>query len=116
MNQVQKSPQTEAQNYALAGAVFGLLFPVVATLVRIVTSNLPYEFSSVVTVQTSDSLLWIIDTAPIFLGLFAYLVGQRQDSLQKLNRDLRQRESELEDIRANLEQSVEERTQELVAA
>jgi len=116
MNQVQKSPQTEAQNYALAGAVFGLLFPVVATLVRIVTSNLPYEFSSVVTVQTSDSLLWIIDTAPIFLGLFAYFVGQRQDSLQRLNRDLKQRESELEDIRANLEQSVEERTQELVAA
>jgi hypothetical protein len=83
MNQVQKSPRTEARNYALAGAAFGLLFPVVATLVRIVNSNLPYEFSSVASVQTSDSLLWIIDTAPIFLGLFAYFAGQRQGSLQK---------------------------------
>jgi GAF domain-containing protein len=116
MNQLQKSPRTEAQNYAVAGTAFGLLFPVVATLVRIVNSSLPFDFSSVVTVQTSDSLLWIIDTAPVFLGLFAYFVGQRQDSLQRLNRDLKQRESELEDTKAHLEKSVEERTQELVAA
>ena len=114
MNQLYESRQTETQKYTLAGALFGLLFPVIATLIRIANFNLPYELSSVVTVQSSDSLLWIIDTAPFFLGLFAFFAGQRQDSLQNLNSGLKQRENELEKFKANLEKSIEERTQELV--
>lgn len=114
MNRLQTIPYTETQKYALAGAVFGLLFPVAATLVGIANSNLPYELSSIITVQSSDSLLWIIDTAPIFLGLFAFFAGQRQDNLQKVNTELKQRENELENIKTNLEKSVEERTRELV--
>jgi len=114
MNPLHELPQTERQKYALAGALFGLLFPVVATLIRIANFNLPYDLSSVVTVQSSDSLLWIIDTAPFFLGLFAFFAGQRQDNLQKLNNELKQRENELEKFKANLEKSVEERTGELV--
>lgn len=105
--------KTEAQKYALTGAAFGLLFPIFATLIRIANSNLPFEFSSVVTVQATDSLLWIIDTAPFFLGLFAFFAGQRQDDLQKLNIELKQRENELENIKENLERSVEERITEL---
>ena len=114
MNQLQQSPWTETQKYTLAGAVFGLLFPLAATMIRIANSNLPYELSSIITVQTSDSLLWIIDTAPLFLGLFAFFAGQRQDHLQKLNSELKQRENELENIKTNLEKSVEERARQLV--
>ena len=114
MNQRPESPQTETQKYTLAGALFGLMFPVVATLIRIANLNLPYELSSVVTVQSSDSLLWIIDTAPVFLGLFAFLAGQRQDHLQSLNSELEQREHELEKLKTNLEKTIEERTRELV--
>jgi GAF domain-containing protein len=114
MNRLQPILYAETQKYALAGAVFGFLFPVVATLIRIANSNLPYDLSSIVTVQSGDSLLWIIDTAPIFLGLFAFFAGQRQDRLQKLNSQLKQREKELENIKTNLEKNVEERTHELV--
>src|SRR5687767_15708146 len=114
MNPLHELPQTERQKYTLAGALFGLLFPVVATLIRIANFNLPYDLSSAVAVQTSDSLLWIIDTAPFFLGLFAFFAGQRQDNLQKLNRELKQRESELENIKANLEKNIEEHARELV--
>lgn len=105
--------KTEAQKYTLAGALFGLLFPIIATLIRIANSNLPFELWSVVTVQVTDSLLWIIDTAPFFLGLFAFFAGQRQDNFQKLNIALKQRENELENIKKNLERNVEERTAEL---
>jgi putative methionine-R-sulfoxide reductase with GAF domain len=115
MKRLRPFPKTETQKYALAGVVFGLLFPIVATLIRIANFNLPYELSSVITVQSSDSLLWIIDTAPFFLGLFAFFAGQRQDNLQRLNSELRQRENELENIKMNLEKNVEERTQELIA-
>jgi len=113
MQRLKQLPKTEAQKYALTGALFGLLFPIVATLIRIANSNLPFELSSVITVQATDSLLWIIDTAPFFLGLFAFFAGQRQDNLQKLNIELKQRENELEDIKKNLERSVEERITEL---
>lgn len=115
MNQFRQS-QTGARQYAFMGVIFGLLFPVIATLIRIADADLPYEFSSAVAVQTSDALLWIIDTAPLFLGLFAFFVGQRQDNLQRVNYELKQREGELEDIRANLERTVEEHTRELVLA
>ena len=115
MKRLNQLLKTEAQKYALAGTVFGLLFPVTATLMRIANSNLPFELSSIITVQVTDSLLWIIDTAPFFLGLFAFLAGQRQDNFQKLNIELKQRENELENIKKNLERNVEERTTELEA-
>jgi GAF domain-containing protein len=114
MKRLQPIPYTEAQKYALGGIIFGLLFPVVATLVRIADFNLPYKLSSILTVQSGDSLLWIIDTAPIFLGLFAFFAGQRQDYLLKLNSQVKQRENELESIRTNLEHNIEERTRELL--
>jgi len=115
MKRLDQFLKTETQKYALTGALFGLLFPIVATLIRIANSNLPFEFSSVVTVQATDSLLWVIDTAPFFLGLFALFAGQRQDNFQKSNLELKQKENELENIKKNLERSIEERTTELAS-
>ena len=102
--------QTETQRYALIGTLFGLLFPIVATLLRIAESDLPLNLGSVITIQLSDKLLWIIDTAPFFLGYFASIAGRRQDISQKLNIDLRQRERELDQTRAELEQRIVDRT------
>ena len=102
--------QAESQRYALIGALFGLLFPIVATLLRIAESGLPLNLGSIITIQLSDKLLWIIDTAPFFLGYFASIAGRRQDISQKLNIDLRQREIELEQARSVLEQRVVDRT------
>lgn len=102
--------KTEAAKYTLIGVIFGLFFPVIATIIRIGDANLPYKLSSAIAVQTTDSLLWIIDTAPIFLGIFASIAGRRQEKAMALYEQLRQRENELIQDRANLEQRVEERT------
>jgi len=113
MNVMKRSNQflqTETQRYALVGTLFGLLFPIVATLLRIAESDLPLNLGSVITIQLSDKLLWIIDTAPFFLGYFASIAGRRQDISQKLNIDLRQRERELDQTRAELEQRIVDRT------
>jgi GAF domain-containing protein len=106
----------ETQRYAAAGILFGLLFPIVATVIRIANLGLPLNISSVVFVHTTDSLLWIIDTAPLFLGLFASLAGRRQDKLQTLNTELTATATELKGIQSTLEQRVEQRTLELSAA
>ena len=60
-------------------------------------------------------LLWLVETAPIVLGLFAALAGRRQDKLQQLNIELNLREKELETIQINLEKRIQERTYELQA-
>jgi GAF domain-containing protein len=110
MSQILK---TETQKYALIGTSFGVLFPIIATIIRITGSNLPFDLSSAFLVQSIDPLLWIIDSAPFFLGLFAAAAGRRQDNQQKLYEELRLQGNELENARNTLEQRVRERTFEL---
>ena len=69
--------------YLCYGALFGALFPLAATLLDIAAQGLPLSARSVATVQSAQPLHWMIDTAPLFLGLFAALAGRRQDSLER---------------------------------
>ena len=106
----------ETQRYAFVGILFGFLFPIMGTILRVLDAGLPFSLSSILEVQAGDPLLWIIDTAPLFLGLFAAFAGRRQDRLQNLNSELSSREQELKTIQTTLEQLVKERTQELFIA
>jgi methyl-accepting chemotaxis protein len=72
---------TEAARYTLLGALFGLCFPLVATALRLLESPAPFSFGQIIVAQLNDHLLWIIDTAPIWLGLFARIAGIRQDRI-----------------------------------
>lgn len=105
--------RTNTARYAFIGAVFGFLFPVAATLVKMMLSGGPFSIQTAVLLQAADPLLWIIDTAPFFLGLFAAIAGRRQDNLEQVNSELKIRENELIQSHTNLEQRVEERTREL---
>jgi signal transduction histidine kinase/CheY-like chemotaxis protein len=69
--------------YTIVGAIFGLCFPIVATLLDILVQSLPVVWSSIEQVQSSQPLHWIIDTAPVFLGFAASLAGVRQDALKQ---------------------------------
>lgn len=106
---------TYAQRYALTGALFGLVFPVLATLLQVLDAGLPLSISSMVAVQSGDPLLWIIDTAPVFLSIFAAIGGRKQDNLERANRTLKARERELETAQLLLEERVYGRTQELTS-
>jgi GAF domain-containing protein len=108
--------KSETWRYALYGMLFGLLFPIVATIVRVQTLGLPITVSNALYVQNTDPLLWIIDSSPFFLGLFAAIAGRRQDNLKKLYEDMRRQELELESARLGLEKRVEERTSDLDTA
>lgn len=110
MNQRNKTIQNDAQRYALIGFLFGLLFPVIATLIRIYNASLSFTLSSISSVQASDPLLWIIDTAPFVLSYIAMLAGKRQDSSHQREVELSQKEKELIEIQSTLEQRVIERT------
>jgi len=112
MNQ-QRTSRSATRWYILIGVFFGLLFPIGATLLSIESANLDRNFANVLTMQVSDPLLWIIDTAPLFLGLFAAVAGRRQDRINQKVYELHRQEMELRNIKAELEQTVADRTQEL---
>jgi len=112
MNQ-QQVFKNEAQRYALIGFLFGLLFPVVATLIRVNNVGFPFNLSSLIAIQFADPLLWIIDTAPIILSYMAMLAGHRQDESHHRELELIQKERDLNEIQNTLEQRVAERTKDL---
>lgn len=69
------------RKYALWGFLLGLGFPVLATVIEAMERRYGLTFSGLVRAQASSPLLWIIDTAPVFLGAAASFVGWRQDQI-----------------------------------
>jgi anti-anti-sigma regulatory factor len=69
--------------YLCYGALFGALFPITATGFDIWLRGLPLTLTSIAVVQATDPLHWMIDSAPLFLGLFAALAGWRQERLEQ---------------------------------
>ena len=104
-----KTSFNDTQLYGLLGFGFGLVFPILATIVKIAISGLPFNGATILKVHI-DPLIWIIDTAPFILAIIARIAGRRQDQLRSLNKQLQQRENELIEERTNLERHVEERT------
>lgn len=95
------------------GFVFGLGFPILASLQIMVTNGLSFTWMSLIEVQKSSSLLWIIDSAPIVLGLISALAGKREDRLQELTSRLEvtisERTSELQLANQQLQQDIKEK-------
>jgi GAF domain-containing protein len=97
-------------DFTLVGIGFGVLFPISATLIELLISQIPVNPSSIWHLHTTDPLLWIIDTAPFFLGIFAYLIGARQDTLLQSNEELQLRDLELKSTQSSIEQRIQEQT------
>ncbi len=61
--------------HLLAGALFGLLFPLAASILVIAQNGLEFSLAGIGAAHGRNSLLYIIDSAPFFLGLFAAIAG-----------------------------------------
>lgn len=87
---------SEANKYTLYGALFGACFPLGSILFLYIIGDLGGIHGLVQMVQAAhqNSLLYVIDSAPLFLGLFARLAGVRQDRLRRFSDSLEQQVSE----------------------
>ncbi len=101
------------QRYTLIGGLFGFTFPVIGTLLSMFISQTPFSLQNILNVQLAEPILWVVDTAPLVLGLFAGYAGRKQDEVSRVNAELNIREQQLKINQANLEKYVEERTAEL---
>ena len=87
--------------YTCLGALFGLLFPLIATIWNFYHLHLTASWESFIKIQMDNPMQWMIDTAPLFLGLFAWLAGMRQTKVESLNKEL---EDHLKEKNSLLEQ------------
>ena len=79
--------------YAAIGAVFGLFFPFAAMAMLLATGAISASATAVgilAAAHAHSPLLYVIDTAPVFLGMFAGFAGVRQTELVALNASLEQ--------------------------
>jgi GAF domain-containing protein len=74
--------------YTFLGVLFGLLFPVISITWNFYHLHLVVSWESFIKIQMNNPMQWLIDTAPLFLGLFASLTGMRQAEVETLNQDL----------------------------
>ena len=73
---------SEASSCTLYGALFGACFPVAAGSLACWQASGSVSVAGFLEVQLANPLLWIINTAPLWLGLFARFAGVRQDRLR----------------------------------
>ena len=83
---------SEATKYTLYGALFGLCFPVGAVVFLYAIGDISgaLDPAAIIAQAHRNSLLYIIDSAPFFLGLFARFAGVRQDRLLEFSASLEQ--------------------------
>lgn len=74
--------------YTFFGVCFGLSFPLISTLIDLHVRNLDFTFVNLRTVQEEQPLHWIINTAPFFLGIFAFFIGVKQENVRRANTKL----------------------------
>ncbi|GAA3509670.1 hypothetical protein GCM10022393_23000 [Aquimarina addita] len=98
--------QSEAAKYTLYGILFGSIFPIIATSLDIVRLNREFSWASVVITQKEHPIHYIIDTAPVFLGLFAWLGGRTLDKLKETNRQIIKTSKFKQDFLANMSHEI----------
>jgi diguanylate cyclase (GGDEF)-like protein/PAS domain S-box-containing protein len=99
MNKTAPKTNRSVLKYTLFGILFGLVFPVLATASEILNHAMAFSWQTITSIH-SNRLIWIIDSAPFFLGIFAYNAGIRQ--------------RELLEQAGKLEQLVEQRSKEII--
>ena len=73
------------------GALFGLCFPLFGTLFESWMLYSRVSWDLLVTCQKESEMLWIIDTAPVFLIIFASFGGKQLDVVREKNREINER-------------------------
>ena len=97
-----------AAKYTAFGVLFGLAFPLgciafLGALGRFHAHSGLYQ--ALTQVHDENVLLYVVDSAPIFLGLFARFAGVRQDKIERFNQQL---EQQIEEKTHNLWSALED--------
>lgn len=86
--------------YSIYGFIFGTIFPIISIPIEIHLKKAEWTLNTIIQIQTTSPLHWLIGTAPFFLGSLAWFAGVQRDKIDKYNK--------------GLESLVKERTREVI--
>lgn len=102
------------KKYLIIGCLFGLMFPIGALVLEIWLKNYPISLTGISLAHRGNKLLFMIDSAPIFLGIFAAIGGISQskaigynDKNMALLEDIKKSETSLASQNANQGQMID---------
>ncbi len=98
--------KTESAKFTLYGILFGTIFPILATCIDIAKLGLDFNWDSVLFVQKNYPIHYIIDSAPLFLGLFAMYGGRNLDKLKQKNKQILKVSEFKQDFLANMSHEI----------
>ena len=85
--------------FTFYGMSFGFFFPIFGTILESWTQFGSLNIDQLIESQINSPLLWIIDTAPLFLGLFASFGGAQMDKVAAQNEELTRKYKEMDHLR-----------------
>lgn len=91
--------------YSIYGTLLGIVFPLIGTIIECRNRFGQCNLDNFILSQASNSLLWIIDTAPLFLGLLAAYAGKQVDKVRTANAELNEKYIQLNVVRMMADQA-----------
>ncbi len=96
---------SELVKYTIYGALFGCCFPVIGTVLQSFVEFGDASWPHLIASQKGSPLLWIIDTAPLFLGLFASFGGRQMDVVKLKNAEVEEKYVQMNALRELAEEA-----------
>lgn len=90
------------QKYFLIGFLFGCCFPVGAYTFELLSRDLTLNIESIKLIHAENKLLFMIDSAPLFLGLFALIGGYSKQKVMNILGNLHTQSEQLNSISKSL--------------
>ncbi|MEN9399584.1 MAG: hypothetical protein RL632_685 [Bacteroidota bacterium] len=95
-----KSRLTQKQKYTLLGASLGFVFPIIGTLFECSFRGMGgHSLQDLIDCQKASPALWLVDTAPFFLGLVASFAGRHLDVVNEKNKQIEERYQQMSELR-----------------
>ncbi len=99
-NETTKPRYSQKQKYTLLGVSLGFLFPIVGTLFECSFRGMGgHSIQDLIDCQKASPALWLVDTAPFFLGLIASFAGRQLDSINEKNKQIEERYQQMSELR-----------------
>jgi diguanylate cyclase (GGDEF)-like protein/putative nucleotidyltransferase with HDIG domain len=89
--------------YALGGVLFGVCFPLAAWTLDTFLHHLPYNWSSLAHLHHINPIHYLVDSAPLILGVTFTAIGVKQAYIEQDRTALERTVAELSDANARLE-------------
>ncbi len=101
----RKKTLSIAEKYLLLGILVGLIIPLLGTVITLRVAALPFTLENILAIHRGFSLLWLMDSSPVFLGLFAWIAGLQQQRAEEIAAEL---ENKVIERTAKIEESFRE--------